>query len=306
METLSPYPEYRKAGPPWICEIPAHWRLGRLKESVVYSRNGIWGNDPDGINDIPCVRVADFDRYTMRVRLTRPTLRAVTASERHGRVLKPGDLLLEKSGGGELQPVGTVILYDHEESAVCSNFIARMLVSPGFDPRFLTYLHTVLYSIRLNLRSIKQTTGTQNLDEQSYLAEAVAYPPEREQQAIARFLDRQDRRISRFIRAKRRLIELLTEQKQAMIHQAVTRGLDPNVPLKSSGIDWLGDVPTHWDVVRAGSQFTQRREASEIDLPLLEVAILTGVRVRDVDMPERKQMMSDRSGYQTARRGDIA
>jgi type I restriction enzyme S subunit len=73
-------------------------------------------------------------------------------------------------------------------------------------------------------------------------------PPLVEQTAIVRFLDHADRRIRRYIRAKQKLIKLLEEQKQAIIHRAVTRGLDPNVPLKPSGVEWLGDVPEHWEV----------------------------------------------------------
>jgi type I restriction enzyme S subunit len=75
-------------------------------------------------------------------------------------------------------------------------------------------------------------------------------PPAPEQAAIVRFLDHADRRIRRYIRAKQKLIKLLEEQKQAIIHRAVTRGLDPNVRLKPSGVEWLGDVPEHWDVRR--------------------------------------------------------
>ena len=75
-------------------------------------------------------------------------------------------------------------------------------------------------------------------------------PPLSEQAAIVRYLDHVDRRISRYIQAKQRLIELLKEQKQAIVHQAVTRGLDPDVPLKPSGVEWLGDVPEHWEVRR--------------------------------------------------------
>ena len=76
-----------------------------------------------------------------------------------------------------------------------------------------------------------------------------------EQAAIVRFLDHVDRRIRRYIRAKQKLIKLLEEQKQAIIHRAVTRGLDPNVRLKPSGVEWLGDVPEHWEVRRIQGVF---------------------------------------------------
>ena len=73
-------------------------------------------------------------------------------------------------------------------------------------------------------------------------------PPLPEQTAIVKYLDHVDRRVRRLVRAKRKLIALLTEQKQAIIHRAVTRGLDPDVPLKDSGVEWLGKVPAHWEI----------------------------------------------------------
>ena len=85
-------------------------------------------------------------------------------------------------------------------------------------------------------------------------------PPAREQAAIVRFLDWANGRLERAIRAKRKVIALLNEQKQAIIHRAVTRGLDPSVPLKPSGIPWLGDIPQHWEVVRSRRLFTARKE----------------------------------------------
>ena len=85
-------------------------------------------------------------------------------------------------------------------------------------------------------------------------------PPLAEQRAIVRYLDHVDRRIRRYVGAKRKLIGLLEEEKQAVINQAVTRGLDPSVPLKPSGVEWLGDVPEHWEIRRAKRLFTPRRE----------------------------------------------
>ncbi len=74
-------------------------------------------------------------------------------------------------------------------------------------------------------------------------------PPLDEQAAIVKYLAHVDRKIDRFIRSKRRMIELLNEQKQAIIHQAVTKGLDPSVPMKDSGVEWLGEIPAHWDTM---------------------------------------------------------
>ena len=192
---LHPYPAYKSSGVEWLGEVPEHWEVRRLRDSTIDCVNGVWGSDPNGIDDVPCVRVADFDRFGLRVRKPIPTMRAVAPNERQRRMLRSGDLLLEKSGGGEQQPVGVVMLFNHDVPAVCSNFVARISVREKFDAIFLTFLHSTLYSIRLNTRSIKQTTGIQNLDSAAYLRESVAFPPHPEQTAIVRFLDHADRRI---------------------------------------------------------------------------------------------------------------
>jgi type I restriction enzyme, S subunit len=244
---MRPYSAYRSVALPIATEVPAHWGLRRLRTTTQSVRNGIWGNDPGGEHDFPCVRVADFSRYEYRVRMDRPTIRSVTPAERQTRMLRPGDLLLEKSGGGDQQPVGAVMLYDHPIPAVCSNFVARVRPAPGFDSRYLVYLHAFLYSVRVNVRSIKQTTGIQNLDSDSYFNELVPLAPSQEQKAIAQYLDVQSARDTALIRNKRRLIALLNEEKQAIIQQAVMRGLDLDVPLKPSGVEWLGEIPAHWE-----------------------------------------------------------
>lgn len=248
IDGLRSYPTMKNSGLAWLGEVPAHWALRRLRDSVQGCFNGIWGGEPNHREDLVCVRVADFDRWRRRVRIASPTIRAIPPAMRGNRLLNNGDLLIEKSGGGDLQPVGVVVLYDHAVPAVCSNFIARMPVASGFDARFLVYVHEYLYSISVNVRSIKQTTGIQNLDSSAYLSETYSFPPLPEQAAIVRFLDYVDRRIRRYIRTKQKLIRLLEEQKQAIIHQAVTRGLDPNVRLRPSSVAWLGNVPEHWEV----------------------------------------------------------
>ena len=136
-------------------------------------------------------------------------------------------------------------------------------------------------------------------------------PPLPEQTAIVRFLDHADRRIRRYIRAKQKLIALLEEQKQAIIHQAVTGQIDvrtgqPYPAYKPSGVEWLGDIPEHWRASRIGRLFVQRSEVGYSELPILEVSLISGVRVRDFDNSSRKQIMSDRSMYKRAVKGDIA
>ena len=246
------YPEYRDSGVAWLGEVPTHWEVNRLRWTVSGCQNGVWGEEADGTNDTICVRVADFNRTQFLINLDDPTLRSIEPRIAETRRLREKDLLLEKSGGGEKQPVGAVVMYNHPLPAVCSNFVARMPVAEGHHPRYLTYLHAALYAARINTRSIKQSTGIQNLDGTSYLGESVGLPGEQEQGVIARFLDRETAKIDTLVAKKERLIELLQEKRTALITRAVTRGLDPNVPMKDSGVAWLGKVPAHWETLALG------------------------------------------------------
>jgi type I restriction enzyme S subunit len=239
----------KPSGAEWLGDVPAHWQVDRLKWSATSCRNGIWGDEPTrGDDDIACVRVADFDRTKLIARLSNPTMRSVTAKERIGRVLRPGNLLLEKSGGGEGQPVGAVVLFSHEHPAVCSNFVARMELAVGMVPSYWRYVHAAAYATRITIRSINQTSGIQNLDQDRYFNELAPFPPEAEQTAIAAFLDRETSKIDDLVEEQRRLIGLLKEKRRAVISHAVTKGLDPKAKMKPSGAAWLGDVPDHWEV----------------------------------------------------------
>jgi type I restriction enzyme S subunit len=137
---------------------------------------------------------------------------------------------------------------------------ARGIISPaytvlvpreGFEPRyFKVYFKSFdfISSLTLFVTGIREG---QNIDYERLSRAFMPLPPPAEQAAIVRFLDWANGRLERAIRAKRKVIALLNEQKQAIIHRAVTRGLDPTVPLKPSGIPWLGEIPAHWEVMRS-------------------------------------------------------
>ncbi|QOW24695.1 restriction endonuclease subunit S [Lysobacter sp. H23M47] len=223
---LDPNVPMKDSGVEWLGKVPAHWNVFRFKQSTFSCQNGLWGADPNGVDDIECVRVADFNRPTLKVNPDIPTLRAVTEKERSGRLLKRGNLLLEKSGGGENQPVGQVVLYDRDASAICSNFVAKIELAPGMDQRFWNYQHHAAYTARVNVKSIKQTSGIQNLDHHQYLDELAVFPSANEQTGIADHLDRATTRIDTLIAKTECSIELLREHRTALITAAVTGKLD--------------------------------------------------------------------------------
>jgi type I restriction enzyme S subunit len=244
------YPAYKDSGVEWLGEVPEHWSVERFKLSVESCVNGVWGEEPgNGENDVTCIRVADFDRLKLvAAEPNEPTIRSVSARDIEQRSLCNEDLLIEKSGGGEKQPVGAVVLYTGSTPSVCSNFVALMRLAQSMNPSFWRYAHHAAYSLKVNTKSIKQTSGIQNLDQQQYLDEKAPFPPGEEQITIATFLDRETAKIDALIAEQQRLIELLQEKRQAVISHAVTKGLNPDAPMKDSGVEWLGEVPEHWEV----------------------------------------------------------
>ncbi|RMG78352.1 MAG: restriction endonuclease subunit S, partial [Bacteroidetes bacterium] len=245
------YPKYKPSGIEWIGEIPEHWETGKIKVYLENEQNGIWGEEEKGDeNDKICIRVADFDREFDKLKKNENTVRNIKPKDFQKKFLKYGDLLIEKSGGGELTPVGRVGYFDwNNVEAVCANFMARLRLIEQNDSRYFFFLFKALYKNGLNLKSIKQTTGIQNLDTYNYFSEYIAKPKSLpEQTAIANYLDDKTAKIDSLIEKKKKLIELYKEERTAVINQAVTRGINPSVKLKDSGIEWLGKIPEHWEV----------------------------------------------------------
>lgn len=240
----------RNHGTFWFDDVPPHWAQMRLKDVVEGCLNGFWGDDPNGDEtDTPVIRVADFDRNGRRA-AEGPTLRSVKRDQKAGRLLEKGDLLIEKSGGGELQPVGMVVEFQGEPGAVCSNFVARMRPREIASSRYLTYLHAYFYALSVTTRSIKQSTGIQNLDSAAYLGETCFLPPKEEQIAIAGYLDAETARIDMLIEGKEQLQALLQELKHSTLTKAIHEGLEPDAPMNDSGVSWFSKLPSHWAPMR--------------------------------------------------------
>lgn len=263
----------------WLGAVPAHWTPMRLRDSVEGCLNGIWGDEPCGDeNDTPIIRVADFDRGKRRT-FAHETVRNVREEQRKSRELCPGDLLIEKSGGGEQQSVGMVVEYTGQAGAVCSNFVARMRPREGVNSRYLVYVHAHLYSRSVPTLSIKQSTGIQNLDSTAYLGEQLFLPPLDEQIAIASYLDAETARIDGLIEAKSELLESLIELKSVRITEILTGASNNLVP---TGDVWLPRIPKGWTLkrlkhlgqVRSGLAKGKKHDAGTetLELPYMRVA----------------------------------
>ena len=248
---MKQYDSYKDSGIEWIGKIPSHWDRKRIKYLLSHSSAGMWGNDEKGDeNDIVCFRVADFNYNKGALKFDNMTLRNIPKDQKEGRLLRKGDLLIEKSGGGDTTPVGRVVRYNYDGDATCSNFIHFISPNKYQSSDFLYYYFYALYANKENLLFFNQTTGIQNLKVGEYLSQAIFCPSYNEQKTIASYLDKKCVEIDNVIATQEKRVELLKELRQNTITQAVTHGINPDVPLKDSGVEWIGEVPEHWEVNR--------------------------------------------------------
>ena len=246
------YNEYKDSGVQWLGEIPSHWEVVRLKSVIKDSQSGVWGEDPkhDG-SDTLCLRVADFNYNNGYLKEDNLTYRNYGKELSSNKQLQMRDLLLEKSGGGDLYPVGRVVRYNFNGIvATCSNFIQKLTPRDNVDSDFIYYLFRTMYYLKVNGLYYNQTTGIQNLKVKEYLSQTVFLPPLSEQQAIANYLDTATAKIDEAIAQQQKMIDLLNERKQIIINNAVTKGLNPDAPMKDSGVDWIGEIPEHWIITK--------------------------------------------------------
>ena len=285
------YPAYKSSGVPWLGDVPEHWEvipnraLMNPKKDVVGSRaddftllsltrRGVIPRDVDNaFGKFP----SSFDTY---------------------QVIEPGDLVF--------------CLFDIDETprtvgrsrlrGIVTSAYARFVCADVDTREFLYLLYLSLDDGKLlrplysGLRKVIPVT--------TFLRAKVALPPKSEQHAIVRYLNHVDGRVRRYVAAKRKLIALLEEEKQAIVNKAVTQGLDPNVRLKPSGVEWLGDVPEHWEVRRAKFFYREADERSSTGAEeLMSVSHITGVtpRKKSVTM----FLAESNIGYKLCRPGDI-
>jgi type I restriction enzyme S subunit len=254
IEGLKPYPEMKNSGVPWLGAVPAHWDvqpIGRI--GTLLKGRGASKQDEES-SGVPCVRYGDlYTRHEFFIASSKGFVSPDRA--RAYTPIRYGDVLFAASGE-TIEDIGRSAVNLIVGNAVCGGDVIVLRPDQDSNPRFLGYATDAPAS-----RHQKATMGRGFTVVHIYGSElkrlAVPIPPPGEQNAIVRFLDHADRRIRRYIRAKQKLIKLLQEQKQAIIHRAVTRGVGPQVSLKPSGIEWIGDVPDHWEVVSLRRVITQ-------------------------------------------------
>ena len=240
------YPEYKNSGVEWIADMPKKWAINKIAHTTYVKGRIGWQNlrsDEFSNAGYLCITGTDFKNglvnYTNAYRVSEERYK-----QDHNIQLKENDLLITKDG-----TIGKLALVkDLKEKATLNSgiFVTR--------PRKSTYLQEFLYYV---LQSdifykfiIFQCSGTTISHLYQNVFEKFRYPapPLTEQHQTASFLDHKTSKLDQLIQEKQELIELLKKKKTALITKCVTKGLDDTVPMKDSGVEWIGQIPEHWEI----------------------------------------------------------
>lgn len=241
---MKAYPEYKPSGIDWLGNIPSHWNVVNLKylinEPLMYGAN----ESPEietNLSNPRYIRITDIDENGC---LKKDTFRTLQLDKAQPYFLKYGDILFARSGA----TVGKTYRFSEDYPASFAGYLIKASCGPKIDSLFLLYYtNTQCYNNWKN--SIFDKSTIQNIAADKYNNLPVVVPPVAEQEAIAAYLDDVTGKIDALISEKQKQVEDIRAYRTSLITETVTRGLNPDTPLRPSGIDWLGDIPEHWKIL---------------------------------------------------------
>lgn len=253
------YPDYKPSNVPWLGKVPSHWEVWKVTHG--FNRIGS-GTTPKSDNpifydgDISWVTTSEL-RETVILDTSQKVTEEAVATYSALKTYPKGSLAIAMYGAtiGRLGILGV----DATFNQACCVYAEPTV----FDTRFVYYW---LWMRRPILISLSNGGGQPNLSQDDLKKIWIPIPKVNEQKAIVRFLDHKTAQIDALIAKKQALLEKLAEQRTALISQAVTKGLDPSVPMKDSGVEWLGEIPSHWQCRRLRFDLKMNPSKSEIQL----------------------------------------
>lgn len=305
MSHYKPYPAYRESGVEWIGRVPAHWEIKRLRHVASLNPAPDWKALESRQTDCPFMPMEAIGELGELDSSRRKSLDECRSGYTY---FADGDVAYAK----------VTPCFENGKGAV----IRGLDGGHGFGTTELTvlrptavdrdFLYALTYAQCFRQPAASEMLGSGGLKRvpddfaRDYRA---GIPPASEQTAIAAALDRETARIDALIAKKTRFIELLKEKRQALITHAVTKGLDPNVKMKDSGIKWIGEVPEHWEVKRIAFVFAEAIRPGDPALPVLSISIHDGITDEEVSQDDRDRrvwLSEDRTKYKRVEPGDIA
>ncbi|WP_431066537.1 restriction endonuclease subunit S [Methylotuvimicrobium sp.] len=285
------YESYKDSENEWFSVIPEHWKCIRLKyslklvsEKIVSAKSGL-----------PYIGMENIESWSGKILGDNSDVEGLASG------FEPSDILF-----GKLRPyLAKVAIPDFR--GTCSTEFLVYRATNG-QPQYFRYLlgsKSFINLIDSSTYGSKMPRASSDFIGNQY----IPVPSSQEQIFIANFLDIKTAQIDEAIAIKQQQISLLKERKQIIIQQAVTQGLDPNVPMKDSGVDWIGMIPENWEVLANRTLFIERVESGREGLPLLSVSIHSGVSSEEVseeDNVRRRVKIEDKTKYVLVKKGDVA
>ncbi len=301
------YPTYKPSGVEWLGEVPAGWTVCAVRRILGGIEQG-WSPDCLGRPAMPeewgvlkagCVNRGVYSEAENKA--LPDELSPVPEYE-----VRAGDVLMSRASGSHELVGSTALVTTTRPKLMLSDKVFRLRLDAAISPTFfVAALNSRILRAQIE-RAISGADGlANNLPQSALRSFLIAVPPAPEQRDIATFLDRETARIDALVAEQEQLIELLHEKRQAVISHAVTKGLDPDVPMKDSGVEWLGAVPGHWSRTRLKALFRQEKRQNFPDRPVLSVYRDYGVIYKDSRTDNINKTPEDISGYQLVQPGDL-
>lgn len=290
---MTKYPTYKDSGIEWLGQIPTHWEVRKIKNCLQERSEKGYPNEP-----ILCATqsrgVIPHDMYDNRVVVVNKDFDKL-------KLVKCGDFVIS------LRSFQGGIEYAYYQGIISA---AYTILTPK-DKRNSEYFKHLFKShdfIQLLQTCVTGIREGQNINYAMLAKHFIPVPPEEEQRQIVAYLDYKSNKINERICQRERELQTLSELKQAEIATVVTRGLDPNVPMKESGIEWIGQIPAHWEVTQLRKYLRLFSDKGHPDMDLLSVTREQGVIVRDITSKEENHnfIPDDLSGYKLIQKGQFA
>ena len=299
---MRPYPSYKDSGVEWIGEIPSGWESKRLQYISEIENSGVWGEDEPFEESIP-LPIPTTAQLTIEGDwiYDEMSIRYLTKSELEKYRCLEGDIVVVKSSGSSTNIITGKCGYinpDDSKRFGFSNFLLRVRPN-GLDSK-LTYYFLQSNITKQRIERMVSSTTYPNLKVDEYVKSILFVPPLPAQQQIVTFLDHKTQLIDELIEKTGQKIALLKEKRTSLINHCVTKGLNPNVQMKDSGVDWIGEIPSHWEVkplkyVSTHNQFTLSNNTDpDYELDYIEISdvnsdgiILNKTHYRFEDSPSR-------------------
>jgi type I restriction enzyme, S subunit len=287
------YDSYKDSGVEWLAEVPSHWEIRPGFTCFKENKNKNIGSIEKTVLSLSYGRIV--------IKPEEKLTGLVPESFETYQVIQPGDIVIRTT---DLQNDQTSLRvgYAKHQGIITSAYLGlrcKPEINPAYIFRLLESLDAmkVFYGMGSGLR--------QNMDFKDFKRLPIPLPPREEQDRIVAFLDEKTAEIDAAIAKKQRLIELLKEQKDILINRAVTRGLNPNAPMRDSGVEWIGDIPAHWQVLQNRRIFREKsRKYQGEELVPLSLSQKDGLIPTD-DMKERSLKTSSYDNFRICSPGDL-